>query len=90
MGEDNIGGRDYPHYNRNFPSVEDRVSDLPRDRMNCHSSKEEIYGIDAAVDYAGISKRKLYRLAIQGNIPCVKMGGKWRFKKEILDIFFRK
>lgn len=47
-----------------------------------------ILDIEDAADYLHIKKWTLYRLAKKGRIPGVKIGGQWRFKKEILDQMF--
>lgn len=38
-----------------------------------------------AAEYLSIHVRTIYRLAKKGEIPCRKVGGSWRFKKEALD-----
>ncbi|MBM4339953.1 MAG: helix-turn-helix domain-containing protein [Deltaproteobacteria bacterium] len=38
-----------------------------------------------AADYLSIHVRTIYRLAKNGDIPCRKIGGSWRFKKDALD-----
>jgi len=35
--------------------------------------------------YLDVHVRTIYRLAKKGDIPCRKVGGSWRFKKEVLD-----
>ncbi len=35
--------------------------------------------------YLDVHVRTIYRLAKKGEIPCRKVGGSWRFKKEVLD-----
>ena len=49
---------------------------------------DSILDIGSAADYLHIKKWTLYRLAKKGRIPGVKIGGQWRFKKEILDQMF--
>lgn len=38
-----------------------------------------------AAEYLSIHVRTIYRLAKNGEIPGRKIGGSWRFKKEVLD-----
>ena len=38
-----------------------------------------------AAEYLSVHVRTLYRLAKIGGIPCRKVGGSWRFKKQALD-----
>ena len=45
----------------------------------------EIMNPREAADYLNVHVRTLYRLARKGNIPGRKVGGSWRFKKDLLD-----
>ena len=47
-----------------------------------------IMDISEAADYLHIKKWTLYRLVKRGKIPGIKVGGQWRFKKEVLDDMF--
>ncbi len=38
-----------------------------------------------AAEYLSVHVRTIYRLAKHGQIPGRKVGGSWRFKKEIID-----
>jgi len=38
-----------------------------------------------AAEYLSIHVRTIYHLAKNGDIPCRKIGGSWRFRKEALD-----
>ena len=49
---------------------------------------DSILDIGDAAEYLHIKKWTLYRLAKKGRIPGVKIGGQWRFKKEVLDQMF--
>ena len=46
-----------------------------------------IMDISEAADYLHIKKWTLYRLVKRGKIPGIKVGGQWRFKKEVLDVW---
>lgn len=35
--------------------------------------------------YLRVTKRTLYRLAQEGQLPAFKLGGTWRFRREELD-----
>jgi excisionase family DNA binding protein len=50
--------------------------------------EDTILDIGDAADYLRIKKWTLYRLAKKGKVPGVKIGGQWRFKKEVLDRLF--
>jgi len=47
-----------------------------------------IFDIGGAADYLHIKKWTLYRLAKKGKVPGIKVGGQWRFKKDVLDNMF--
>ncbi|MBM4350276.1 MAG: helix-turn-helix domain-containing protein [Deltaproteobacteria bacterium] len=62
--------------------------------MNKHSAfrnpQSEIYFREIltpreAAEYLSIHVRTIYRLAKNRDIPCRKIGGSWRFKKDALD-----
>jgi len=62
--------------------------------MNKHSERrtpndelrtKEILTPREAADYLSIHVRTIYRLVKNGEIPCRKVGGSWRFKKYALD-----
>jgi len=38
-----------------------------------------------AAEYLSVHVRTIYRLAKTGGVPCRKVGGSWRFKKQALD-----
>jgi excisionase family DNA binding protein len=48
----------------------------------------EIMKIGEAASYLRISKWVLYRHVKDGKVPGVKIGGSWRFKKDILEAVF--
>jgi excisionase family DNA binding protein len=47
--------------------------------------RKEIMTPREAADYLSVHVRTLYRLAKNGGIPCRKVGGSWRFKRDALD-----
>lgn len=62
--------------------------------MNKHSAfrnpqsaiqTREILTPREAAEYLSIHVRTIYRLAKNRDIPCRKIGGSWRFKKDALD-----
>jgi excisionase family DNA binding protein len=46
---------------------------------------DEILTANEAADYLKVNVRTIYRLIKEGKIPGRKVGGSWRFKKDILD-----
>ncbi|MBU1125710.1 MAG: helix-turn-helix domain-containing protein [Candidatus Omnitrophica bacterium] len=56
--------------------------------MNKKDSKPkrtQIMTIKEAANYLGIHAITVYRLIKNTDIPTFKLGGQWRFKKDILD-----
>jgi excisionase family DNA binding protein len=47
-----------------------------------------IMDITAAANYLQIKRWTLYRLVKRGKVPGTKIGGQWRFKKDVLDSMF--
>ena len=50
----------------------------------------DILDINEASEYLRIKKRTLYSLVSRGIVPGIKVGGQWRFKREMLDALFNK
>lgn len=48
----------------------------------------DIMDIADAATYLQIKKGTLYRLVKSGRIPGTKIGGQWRFKRDVLDHLF--
>lgn len=46
---------------------------------------DEILTVNEIAHYLKVDTRTIYRLVKQGKIPGRKVGGTWRFKKDILD-----
>ena len=44
---------------------------------------------EQAIAYLGISKTNLYLLSQEGKIPASKIGKKWVYEKESLDLWIR-
>jgi excisionase family DNA binding protein len=53
--------------------------------LNSESRVKEIMTPREAAEYLSVHVRTIYRLAKNGEIPCRKVGGSWRFKKDALD-----
>ena len=45
----------------------------------------EILTADETADYLKVNVKTVYRLVKKGEIPGRKVGGKWRFRKDVLD-----
>jgi excisionase family DNA binding protein len=50
----------------------------------------EIMTVQELAQYLRLAEATIYRLAQAGEIPAVKVGRTWRFKKALIDEWFRK
>lgn len=41
--------------------------------------------VEELADHLRLSERTIYRLLKKGNIPGIKVGGRWRFNQEVID-----
>ncbi len=41
--------------------------------------------IDQIADHLQVSKEKVYKLCQRGRMPASKLGGQWRFNKDLVD-----
>lgn len=46
-----------------------------------------IMTVQEAADYLRIHRMTVYRHLVKGKVPGVKVGGQWRVRKELLDIW---
>jgi excisionase family DNA binding protein len=53
------------------------------------SVESEIMTAREVAEYLRLAEATVYRLAQVGNIPAVKVGRAWRFKRELIDEWFR-
>lgn len=49
----------------------------------------EILTIREVAQYLRLSEAKIYELARTGSIPAMRIGKSWRFKKDLIDDWFR-
>ena len=49
---------------------------------------DEIMTVAEVADYLKMNQRTVYRLAKNGEIPGIRLGRQWRFKKEAIDKIF--
>ena len=49
----------------------------------------EIMTVQELAQYLRLAEATIYRLAQAGEIPAVKVGRTWRFKKALIDEWFR-
>ena len=44
-----------------------------------------VMGIKDTAEYLEVHESTIYRLVGNGQIPAFKLGGQWRFKKDVID-----
>ena len=49
------------------------------------NTRTQIMTANEAAKYLGLHLVTVYRLIKQGKLPCFRVGGQWRFKKDLLD-----
>lgn len=52
--------------------------------------RTQIMTIKETAKYLGVHAITIYRLIKKTNIPALKLGGQWRFKKDVLDAWLIK
>lgn len=52
-------------------------------------TESEIMTTQEVAEYLRLAEATIYKLAQSGEIPAVKVGRTWRFKKELIDEWFR-
>ena len=49
------------------------------------SNKEQIMTLREVAKYLGLHAMTVYKLTREGRVPAAKIGGQWRFKRDVLD-----
>ena len=62
---------------------------MPKVSKKAVKSKS-IMNVREVAEYLRISEAKVYRLAKKGDIPVMRIGKAWRFRKDLLDQWIRK
>ena len=53
------------------------------------ATENEIMTVQEVAQYLRLAEATVYKLAQAGEIPGVKVGRAWRFKRELIDEWFR-
>lgn len=64
------------------------MADKARLKKTAHkipSSDAQILTLRQVADYLGLHYLTIYRLIQERKIPAARLGGRWRFKKDVLD-----
>jgi len=48
-------------------------------------AEREIMTVKQVAHYLQMDEHTIYKLARSGKIPCIKISGQWRFKKDVID-----
>ena len=51
---------------------------------------EELLGTEEVAEYLGVGQVTVYRWCREGSLPCIKIGRRWRVRREALAEFIRK
>ena len=54
-------------------------------KKNGAHSKEQIMTLREVAQYLGLHAMTVYKLTREGRVPAAKIGGQWRFKRDVLD-----
>jgi excisionase family DNA binding protein len=54
------------------------------------SAKNEIMTTKEVAEYLRLTEATIYKLAQAGEVPALKLGRTWRFKRELIDEWFRR
>ncbi len=52
---------------------------------NNGTSKSNIMTLREVAKYLGLHVMTVYKLTREGRVPAAKIGGQWRFKRDVLD-----
>lgn len=67
------------------------MADLPEDKdISKKRERTQIMTLKEVAKYLGLHPISIYRLIKTSDIPAMKIGGQWRFKKEVLDAWLSK
>jgi excisionase family DNA binding protein len=66
-----------------------QASSNMRTRNKMSSSEKDIMTVREVAEYLRLNEMTIYRLARKGEVPALKVGRTWRFKKELIDEWFR-
>jgi excisionase family DNA binding protein len=51
---------------------------------------EELLGVEEVAEYLGVGQVTVYRWCREGSLPCLKIGRRWRVRRDALADFLRK
>ena len=66
-------------------SLSELQTDGGRMKKNGATSKAQIMTLREVAQYLGLHVMTVYKLTREGRVPAAKIGGQWRFKRDVLD-----
>ena len=54
-------------------------------QKNGSTNKHQIMTLREVAQYLGLHVMTVYKLTLGGQVPAAKIGGQWRFKRDVLD-----
>ena len=54
-------------------------------RNGARKSNDNIMTLREVAKYLGLHVMTVYKLTREGRVPAAKIGGQWRFKRDVLD-----
>ena len=54
-------------------------------KKNGAQGKEQIMTLREVAQYLGLHIMTVYKLTREGRVPAAKIGGQWRFKRDVLE-----
>jgi excisionase family DNA binding protein len=51
---------------------------------------EELMGVEEVAEYLGVGQVTVYRWCREGSLPCLKIGRRWRVRRQALEDFLRR
>lgn len=61
------------------------ISHLWEARRHMSNAPDSVMTVKEVANYLRVNQRTVYRLAVDGRIPCFKVGASWRFKWGDID-----
>jgi excisionase family DNA binding protein len=68
-----------------FISVQAKAVEGYRMKKPRASQPEQIMTLREVARYLGLHVMTVYKLTREGRVPAAKIGGQWRFKRDVLD-----
>lgn len=54
-------------------------------KKNISAKSDDVMTLKEVAQYLGLHVMTVYKLTREGRVPAAKIGGQWRFKRNVLD-----